>query len=516
MKTAYSYVRFSSRKQAKGDSLRRQTAEKRTTLCDQHGWLLDGSTYQDLGVSAFRGKNRTTGNLALFLAAIESGKVKPGSILIVESLDRLSRDDVDEALKMFLAIIQAGVSIATLDPERIYDRAAIKNPVALLEPLFIFARANEESARKSTLSVEAWSQRRKKLDTEKATAKCPSWLELSLDRKTFVPIPEKVAVVKRMFQLANDGVSTDTMERRFNAEGVPPISTRKDSRNWWKSTILTTLRNRAVLGEFQPCSGGKPVGTPIKGYYGKPIIPEELFYSVQSVLDSHKGLRGRKGNEVTNLFAGRVYAEDGFKITIVAKSTDHPARIVSSGARRGIKGSKYASFPYLVFERAMLLMLAEVKAKEILEKRDDANELEGEEAAIANLDERIEKIKARIATDPNLDTLLDMVSTLQGERKQRAANFERLKATTHADSNREQLAGIRQLLDKMDNTTGTERSELRGQLRTKLRFLIERIDTAVEVREDRKRACNVAVKFRGNGLQRFSVVYWPGGWMVER
>ncbi len=53
---AYSYVRFSTPEQSKGDSLRRQE-EKAEAYCQRHGWAMDRTlTLRDLGVSAFRGR----------------------------------------------------------------------------------------------------------------------------------------------------------------------------------------------------------------------------------------------------------------------------------------------------------------------------------------------------------------------------------------------------------------------------------------------------------------------------
>lgn len=51
---AYSYVRFSSPRQAEGDSFRRQT-ERAAAYCARRGWKLSDDNYQDLGVSAFKG-----------------------------------------------------------------------------------------------------------------------------------------------------------------------------------------------------------------------------------------------------------------------------------------------------------------------------------------------------------------------------------------------------------------------------------------------------------------------------
>jgi DNA invertase Pin-like site-specific DNA recombinase len=54
---------------------------------------------RDLGVSAFRSRNATHGALARFFEAIEAGRVRPSSVLIVESLDRLNRAEVLTALR---------------------------------------------------------------------------------------------------------------------------------------------------------------------------------------------------------------------------------------------------------------------------------------------------------------------------------------------------------------------------------------------------------------------------------
>src|SRR5690348_10044439 len=101
---AYSYVRFSSALQAEGGSLDRQTRLSRE-YCERKKLTLDESlTLQDLGVSAFRGDNVREGALAGFLEACRMERVPRGSTLIVESLDRLSRDQIRPALQLFLSL----------------------------------------------------------------------------------------------------------------------------------------------------------------------------------------------------------------------------------------------------------------------------------------------------------------------------------------------------------------------------------------------------------------------------
>src|SRR5215218_5183997 len=99
---AFSYIRFSSKKQQKGESFRRQS-EFAVEVCRENGWVLDETlTLNDLGVSAFRGANAKVGALSEFLEAIRIGRVLRGSVLIIESIDRLSRNKVGEALQLFI------------------------------------------------------------------------------------------------------------------------------------------------------------------------------------------------------------------------------------------------------------------------------------------------------------------------------------------------------------------------------------------------------------------------------
>src|SRR5262245_11384720 len=111
---AYSYVRFSSPEQAKGDSLRRQT-EAAAEWCKRSKVRLDTTTtFRDLGKSAFLGDHRTNPDrhaLARFLKMVEDGKVPRGSYLLIENLDRLSREHVLPALSLLLNLIQDGIRV---------------------------------------------------------------------------------------------------------------------------------------------------------------------------------------------------------------------------------------------------------------------------------------------------------------------------------------------------------------------------------------------------------------------
>src|SRR5688500_15449393 len=97
METAFSYIRFSHPSQIKGDSLRRQT-EAAAAWCKRNGVQLDASvTLHDLGKSAYTGTHRKNPDrhaLASFLRMVEQGRIPRGSHLIIEALDRLSREHI--------------------------------------------------------------------------------------------------------------------------------------------------------------------------------------------------------------------------------------------------------------------------------------------------------------------------------------------------------------------------------------------------------------------------------------
>ena len=143
---AYSYLRFSTTEQLKGDSLRRQTQAAKD-YADKHGLDLDESlTFRDLGVSAWRGKNVKDGALGAFLEAVDSGHVPPGSYLLVENLDRLSRAKPTVALNQFQAILARDVNVVTLHDEHEYTRAAMdENPLDLIMSILTMFRANDGS-----------------------------------------------------------------------------------------------------------------------------------------------------------------------------------------------------------------------------------------------------------------------------------------------------------------------------------------------------------------------------------
>lgn len=130
----YSYTRFSTPEQAQGDSHRRQTEAARRWAEAKRLTLDERLRLHDLGVSAYRGANADTDSgLGGFLHACRTGLIAPGSFLLVESLDRISRMTPRRAQRLMDDIVDAGVTVVTLNDGQEYDSYRLdSDPTALL------------------------------------------------------------------------------------------------------------------------------------------------------------------------------------------------------------------------------------------------------------------------------------------------------------------------------------------------------------------------------------------------
>ena len=88
---AICYHRFSSKKQDRGSSLERQR-ENTSALCKREGWTII-ATFEDAGASAWKGDHLSAGELGKLRKRIDAGLVERGTYIVVENLDRLSRQD---------------------------------------------------------------------------------------------------------------------------------------------------------------------------------------------------------------------------------------------------------------------------------------------------------------------------------------------------------------------------------------------------------------------------------------
>ena len=246
---AFSYLRFSSPEQARGDSFRRQT-EAAELFAAVNGLRLDNSlTFHDLGVSAYRGANSESGQLSKLLEAVKIGLIPKGSAILVESLDRISRQSARKALRILEDVVELGVSIITISDRREYTIEALDNdPLSLLMVILTFIRANEESTIKSQRVSAAWDAKRRSAHTVPITSCCPTWLKISEDKSRFFILEDRAKTIRSIFIMYASGESLFKITRVLNAEKVPPLRAGKDHGKYWTEPLHVCRRHQLLRG----------------------------------------------------------------------------------------------------------------------------------------------------------------------------------------------------------------------------------------------------------------------------
>ncbi|ESX22127.1 serine recombinase [Mesorhizobium sp. LSJC255A00] len=310
---AYSYVRFSTPDQQKGDSLRRQT-EAAARWASARGIELDNSSYQDLGVSAYAGDNAEVGMLGEFLGAVRDGTIEAGSYLLIESLDRLSRDKARRAVRLLEDLCDSGIAVVTLADGKEYTKDALDNdPMGLMWALMVAMRANEESATKSRRVREAWAKKKEAAATElrPMTKRLPAWLVLSPDRATISVHEERASVVRRIFRDTIAGKGQHSIAQTLTVEGVETFGDgRRKAAIWHRSYVKKLLESPTVIGTLVPHDTRKVKGkrvrdplAPIPNYYPA-IVAAAVFARVNGARKGSATPRIRAASgQVSNVLA---------------------------------------------------------------------------------------------------------------------------------------------------------------------------------------------------------------------
>jgi len=314
MVKAYSYIRMSTEIQLRGDSLRRQLELSRN-YATKYGLELvdhvDGRPLHDIGISGYRGRNSSVGSLAVFMDAVKSGKIEKGSYLLVESLDRLSRESITPALNRFMSLINDGLVIVTLIDGAIYSKESLNsNPTMLFLSLGTMMRANDESAMKSMRLAAAWENKRKLVSSKPMTSVVPAWITLDKKTNKLNLVEHKADVVRKIFELCSNSLGMQGIVKYLNENKVPVFGR---SKMWGRSYISKIINNRAVLGEYTPhlVKDGKrvPLGTVIYDYYPA-VVNEQIFTNAHAAMQRRKtATKGRKGSNFGNIFTGLMYCK---------------------------------------------------------------------------------------------------------------------------------------------------------------------------------------------------------------
>jgi|GEM_PF-1541789 len=345
---AIAYIRWSTEDQKRGDSERRQLGLARQ-VCEQRGYNL-AEVIIESGRSAYHGKNRVEGGKLNDIEKRAARGELVGKVLIVELLDRLSRQHPYEGTGLLMSLTKCGITVVEAAGGSTWTQQSINDRWQDLLTVFIKAGiAYEASHDKAKRVASAWRKtqeigRTKESDFVDADKRiCPPWMKVVDGQR--VIIEARAAVVRRIYQMCIDGMGLRSIAIELNKDKA---NTRWTRGEWTQSYISLLLRGRKALGEYLPKSVNErgrrmPCGEWRPMYDA--IITQEIWLRAQASLDSRNNCTGGPHRmAMVNVLQGFVYCahhNDGQRCgaKLTTRSADgrrsNKRRLVCSSYHRG-------------------------------------------------------------------------------------------------------------------------------------------------------------------------------------
>ncbi|MER9371497.1 recombinase family protein [Mesorhizobium sp. M0491] len=359
-----SYIRWSTVIQGEGDSYRRQKCLA-DEWCKKQGLeLAPEHIMTDAGLSAYKGKNVSEGALGAFLKAVQEGRFPAGTILLVENLDRLSRQHPMVAMNLLHQIVEAGIVVVTLGDRSVEYRKPLTMG-DMFNAIIDLSNAHVESEKKQFRSTRNWEKIHADLEQGKPMGNCPAWLRVSKDRQRYEVEIGRATVVERMFDMCISGLGLPAIAKALNDAGVKPwaMEKRKTRRAdyWTIASVSYFLASRAVFGEFY-----SPKLQRVYPNHFPVIVEREIFDRAQAAKATRlKAGRGRKGATYTNLFGQRAYCQDCEEpMTIRNPKKGRATQFYCKGTLHG--QCNHRPWNYNVFEESFLTLVNELDMQAII------------------------------------------------------------------------------------------------------------------------------------------------------
>ena len=424
--TVYAYARWSSLEQGKnGKSTLERQLENCLGYIERQGWTLTGEPIVDRGRSAYTGDNITTGELGKFAENVRNGTISSPVTLVVEELDRLSRQPADVMLSWLSPLVRAGLTICVTQTGQVINVSMLDHDVGTLMLILITAfGSNKESKKKSERGASAWDQKRIKARAGEVVQRShnhPRWLRIKEDGE-YEAIPERAMIVEDIFRLRLEGKGQIATAQWLNEKAKKDPRYAVWSRGkqkppfWSPVRVGTIIKSRTVLGEWQPFKqprGAKdatPVGEAIEKYYPQIIDPATFARANDYRITRQFASQGR-GQSISNLFGVRARCRDcGGKMGVRGSIRKHRDGRTSRYYYLTCLNAKIAktcdnqrTWAYDALERAMLDTLL-INAMDDTHFREPAD-LSSFERAVFDAKAKVADIKTKMAR------LLDMMET---------------------------------------------------------------------------------------------------------
>ncbi|MDR9827028.1 recombinase family protein [Vibrio sp. FNV 38] len=289
----YPYQRISTMGQAKGTGLEQQLNQKvLDTLSTEHD-LPICEAMVDLGKSAYHGEHLNH-ELGAFVQGVKDGLISSGSIIVVYSLDRLSRLKLGYAKQIYLDLTNNGVHIFSVIDNHLYRAHSVADEIV---SSIVFERSHNESNTKSQRtrgSALALIDRHLKGDRApdgnpfavRSVGRFPWFIDSS--GGTIKPHAYFFPVAQWLVQQSLNGVGTTRLVNALNEECTAP-----NGKQWSRSTVRRFTSNKALLGIA--VFNIDNVTYELPDYY-PPLTTEDEFYRIRAMKSSATHSRTSKNS----------------------------------------------------------------------------------------------------------------------------------------------------------------------------------------------------------------------------
>lgn len=307
MPKAYAYVRWSTAEQGEAgrDSQKRQTSPLEAFTATTGVPVVE--TVIDKGVSAFRGANARLGQLKGLLDRIENEEIEKGDYIIVESIDRLTRQKLHDSVELIQSILKKGIRLHTVFDNKTYS---YDDPSRDLETLILVGviakRAHEESDTKSKRLKSSWLNKRDEAETKIIRKQCPYGFRYDEEKKAFVIHEEEAQEIRNIFE-------------RLKYVGILEAIKKENEtskRKWSRKHIDELIKTKSPIGVLclsrrKENGSGRIIDRYIPNYYPK-IIEEIEFDAAITAVKSrfNEKKSGRRSLNNYNIFRHCIQCEE--------------------------------------------------------------------------------------------------------------------------------------------------------------------------------------------------------------
>jgi DNA invertase Pin-like site-specific DNA recombinase len=501
-----SYKRFSDPKQSKGDSEDRQNRDFRS-FCRRHNLTPLTDDYTDRGLSGYKDSHRKKGRLGQLIAAVKDEVIERGTVIVVEAWDRLGRLKPNKQIDLLEELLENGVDIGVCRLDDIFTEADFGTHKWTTLAVFV-QLAYQESKQKSDRISALWEKRREQArkSGQFMAGELPAWLEKV--NGVIVPIPERVATVKRIFQLAVEGYGRARIIRTLDAENKKDKKKHQpfgSSGKWSIPYVSKILQDERVLGTFQPRhADDKPDGPAILNYY-PPVISDDEWNLARAGQMARKKNSGPRDRKYVNVFQSLLTsALDGEGFFLHNRGSERKTQFVLINNAGYAGRAKVQTFPYLIFEEAILGQLAEVNPADVLPRAetDKPSRVLVLRAKLKNIRVDIADLQADL-TKGYSKALAAVLRDKEREEEKVAGQLqdELAKAARPAERAWEQLPSLVEQIRKEGDTA-------RLRIRPVLRVIVEEVRVLLVKRGARVIAA-VQFFFPGGARRFYAVLHSP-------